>query len=113
MKSQREKDLRKLGALLDDHAEELNSVESEAFAGMRFWLTAYEGVRPGQQHLSDKQRTWLNDVYERVVPEYSNLSSSGGLAKGDPTPESRALDKMLSGPKPLRPPSRKISDDDE
>jgi hypothetical protein len=36
-----------------------------------------------------------------------NLASSGTLAKGTPTAESRALDRMLAGPKVLKPPKRR------
>lgn len=82
-----------LADLLDHHADELTDAEREAFADMR-----------SQEFLSKRQREWVDAVHRRVVPDYVNLASSGMLARGTPTAESRALDRMLSAPKPLRPP---------
>ena len=107
--SQREDDLRTLKELLDQHADELTGVETEAFAGMRFDLTAgYRGER--FQQLTEKQRAWVTSVHQRIVPDYANLASSGNLAKGTPTAESRALDAMLRRPMPARPPRKKDGD---
>lgn len=105
-------DLRLLGELLNDHAGELTDVETEAFAGMRFDLTAgYEG--PKFQQLTDRQRDWVTSVHQRLVPDYANLVSQGLVPKGTPTAESRALDAMLAGPKVARPPPRRRGDDGE
>jgi hypothetical protein len=104
--SQRESDLSMLNELLEGHVEELTNVEAEAFASMRFDLTA--GLRGEQFHqLTDKQRAWATAVYERVVPQYANLVSRGLVQRGRPTDESRALDAMLKRPIPARPPVRR------
>ena len=109
-------DLTMLNELLNDHADELTDVETEAFAGMRFDLTAYTGLSsargPGFHQLTDKQRAWVKSVHQRLVPDYANLVSSGLCPRGTPTAESKALDAMLSRPKPMRPPPRKRSDDE-
>ena len=108
--SQRDDDLRLLNELLTDHPSELTDVEVEAFAGMRFDLTA--GFRgPRFQQLTDRQRDWVASVHQRLVPDYANLVSSGLCPKGTPTAESMALDAMLAKPKVLRPPPRREDDE--
>lgn len=103
--SEREADLKLLAVLLDKHADQLTDKETEAFAGMRFSLTAYEGNDNSPFHqLTDRQRQWCKDAYARIVPQYANLVSGGHVPKGTPTAESKALDKMLAAPKVLRPP---------
>jgi hypothetical protein len=115
--SHRTHDLNLLGELLGKHADELTTVEVEAFASMRFDLQAYGGILEGTaagrpfHQLSDKQRAWVTSVHERVVPAYANLVSRGLVPKGTPTAESRALDAMLAGPKVLKPPVRRRSDE--
>lgn len=104
--SHREEDLRILNELLEKHADELTDVETEAFAGMRFDLTA--GLRGSPFHqLTEERRAWVTRVHQRLVPDYANLVSRGMVPKGTPTTESRALDAMLAAPKVLRPPPRK------
>ena len=104
--SKRTSDLNLLGELLGKHADELTDRETEAFAGMRFDLKAgFEG--PQFQQLTDKQRAWAVAVHERIVPAYANLVSRGLVPRGTPTAESQALDRMLAGPKVLRPPVRR------
>ena len=109
-------DLVMLNELINEHPGELTDVETEAFAGMRFDLTAYVGVSgargPGFHQLTDKQRAWVKGVHQRLVPDYQNLVSSGICPRGTPTAESKALDAMLAGPKVMRPPPRKRSDEE-
>ena len=107
--SQRDSDLKLLNELLDKHADEMTDVETEAFAGMRFDITAYDG--PQYHQLTEKQRAWVKSVYERIVPVYANLVSQGLVPKGTPTAESRALDAMLARPKVLKPPPRREDDE--
>lgn len=90
-------------------ASEMTDAEVEAFASMRFDMTAYHGDFR-QEQLTEKQRSWVKSVYERVVPQYANLVSRGLVPKGTPTAESKALDAMLARPKVLRPPPRKKSE---
>ena len=108
-------DLSMLNELLNDHADELTDVETEAFAGMRFDITAYAGLSsargPGFHQLTDKQRAWAKSVHERLVPDYANLVSQGLCPKGTPTAESKALDAMLARPKVTRPPPRRKDDE--
>ena len=104
--TQRDEDLGMLDELLTKHADELTDWETEAFAGMRFDLTAgYEG--PQFHQLTDKQRACVVRAHERIVPVYANLVSPGLVPKGSPTTESRALDAMLAGPKVTKPPTRR------
>lgn len=114
--SQRESDLKMINELIGDpftrgpsHAPEMTDVEVNAFAGMRFDLTAYHDDYR-QEQLTDKQRSWVKSVYERIVPQYANLVSRGLVPKGTPTAESKALDAMLAKPKVLRPPPRRRDD---
>ena len=109
--TQRDDDLRILNELLNKHADELIGEELEAFACMRFDLTA--GLRGERYHqLTDKQRSWVKSVHRRLIPEYTNLVSQGLVPKGTPTAESRAFDAMLAGPKITRPPPRRRSGDE-
>ena len=107
--TQRDEDLHMLRELLERHADELTDVEAEAFAGMRFDLTAYDG--PKFHQLTDRQRDWVTIVHRRLVPDYANLVSQGLVPKGTPTAESRALDAMLAAPKLVRPTPRRRDDD--
>lgn len=101
----RDDDLRMLNELLEKHADELTDVETEAFAGMRFDLTA--GLRGTRFHqLTEERRDWVTRVHQRLVPDYANLVSQGLVPKGTPTAESMALDAMLTRPMPMRPPRR-------
>ncbi len=52
--------------------------------------------------LSERQRAWLHDVYERIVgePQYVNMASSGKLARGREV-------TVNCGPLPKRPPQRR------
>jgi len=95
-------DLKMLAALLDEHTESLSNREVEAFTDMRLRLTGH-----GKKQLSDRQREWVKNVHDRIVPEYENLASGGALARGRPTVESMALDRMLAGPKVTKPPGRR------
>jgi hypothetical protein len=114
--SQRESDLKLLSELLDEHSDELTDWETEAFADMRRDLQAYGGIVDGtavgrQFHqLTDKQRQVVVRAHERLGLDYANLASAGTLARGTPTAESRALDRMLAGPKVLKPPKRRTDE---
>ena len=105
--SERETDLQMLNELLDKHIEELAEREAEAFADMRWDLTAYAGTSNHHEQLTPAQRQWVTVAHERLVPKYANLVSRGLVPRGTPTAESRALDAMLAAPKVLRPPPRK------
>lgn len=102
-------DLAMVNELLEKHADELTDFETEAFAGMRFSLR----VQFEEEHaiLTPKQRAWVAEVRERIVPQYANLVSQGLVPKGTPTPESKALDAMLARPKVTRPPPRRKDDE--
>ena len=107
----RESDLSALSELLDRHADELTEPELEAFADMRFSLQAYGGTEiPSKgkyQQLTEKQRTWVTSVHERIVPAYANLFSRGLVPRGREV-ETPAV--LLNLPK--RPPTRRRDDDD-
>lgn len=97
----RENDLRMLAELLKHHAENLTDAETEAFASMRFDLTTY-GPGPFEVFkLSEKQRAWVTSVYERLVPQYSNLVSRGLVPRGREVPTPAVLKNL-----PKRPPKR-------
>ena len=109
--SQRAADLELLNELLNKHTGELTEWETEAFAGMRFDLTAgFEG--PQFHQLTDKQRACVVRAHERIVPAYANLVSRGLVPKGTPTAESKAYDAMMAGPKVLKPPGQRKRDDE-
>lgn len=57
-----------------------------------------------RQSLSERQRAWVRDVYDRVFDEplYENLASSGKLARGREV--KLLVDDM---PKPKKPPQRR------
>ena len=99
--SQREADLSMLSELLDRHAEELSETEVD--------LQAYGGMeipsKPKYQRLTDKQRTWVTSVHERIVPQYANLVSRGLVPRGREV-ETPAV--LLNLPK--RPPTRRRDD---
>lgn len=103
--SHRDSDLRMLRALLEEHLAELSDHEAEAFAGMRFDLTAHDG--PGFHQLTEKRREWLTRVHERIVPQYSNLVSRGLVPRGKEVPDPPALQN-----RPTRPPKPKKVDDE-
>jgi hypothetical protein len=104
--SNREADLSTLAELLDQHAGELTEPELEAFADMRFSLQAYGDTEiPSKgkyQQLTEKQRTWVTSVHERIVPQYANLVSRGLVPRGREV-ETPAV--LLNLPK--KPPSRR------
>jgi hypothetical protein len=79
--SQRDTDLEMLKELLEKHLDELSEPELEAFTSMRWDLTAYQSlpVRRLLEQLTDKQRSWLTSVHQRIVPDYANLVSSGAI----------------------------------
>ena len=102
--STRDDDLEMLKTLLDEHVEELSEAEVEAFADMRFNMTAYEKVG-GQEHrrqLSAKQREWVTSVHERMVPAYVNLVSRGLVPRGREVPTPAVFQNL-----PKKPPPRK------
>ena len=90
--SHRSDDLRMLNELLDKHVDELSEREVEAFAGMRFDLQTDR-----HDDLTDKQRSWLTSVHERIVPTYANLVSRGLAPRGKEVPS-------MVGALPKRPP---------
>ena len=97
---QRDADLELLNELLKDHFDELSDVETEAFAGMRFNLTA--GFRGEQfQELTERQRAWATDVRERIVPQYANLVSRGLVPRGREVPTPPVLRVLPKKPPPL------------
>lgn len=96
MSDHRERDLEMLNKLLDDdHINELSESEQEDFAGMR---TALQQKRIWD--LSPRQRSWVQDRFEQLVPEYENLVSAGKVPRG------REVELMVRD-KPLRPPPRR------
>jgi hypothetical protein len=110
--SQREADLSMLKELLEQHTGELSETELEAFADMRFDLQAYGGMeipsKPKFQTLTDKQRQWVTQVHERIVPQYANLVSRGLVPRGREVPTPPVLQNL-----PKDPPYRRKRKDDE
>lgn len=94
--SYRDADLRMLNELINDHADELTDVETEAFAGMRF------GLQLQFHELTDRQRTWVTSVYERIVPQYANLVSRGLVPRGREVPTPAVLQNLPKKPPPKR-----------
>lgn len=74
---------------------------------VRFDFRAFEGMLSRGKALTDKQRNYLRDVFERIVgtPQYENLWSAGKVPRGEsfatPVPE------VLLKPLPKKPPGRK------
>lgn len=108
--SYRDDDLSLLNELLNDHADELTEVETEAFASMRFDLQAYGGMEiPSKgkfQQLTEKQRQWVTSVHARVVPDYANMWSRGLVPRGREVPTPAVLQNL-----PKRPPPRRRDDE--
>lgn len=94
----REEDLKQLGELLGDHADELSETEAEAFDDMRVGLL----TEWGHHQLTDKQRAWLTVVRARLVPQYENLVSRGLVPRGKEVPTPAVLQHL-----PKRPPTRR------
>lgn len=67
-----------------------------------FDVEAFRGMLARDRALSDKQRAWLIEVYERVYrsPHYENLVSGGKAPLGRPV-------ELMVRDKPLRPPPRR------
>jgi hypothetical protein len=104
--SQRETDLEMLADLLDKPLDELTEKEMEAFLSMRFDLKAYPAdiaERHGFRNLTDKQRSWLTSVHQRVIPHYANLASSG-LIPPPKKPGEPGYVALMVGPLPKKPP---------
>src|SRR5580692_1750037 len=102
--SQRDDDLQMLNELIDKHLHELTEREMEAFADMRWDLTAYVGVRgPDLFQLKDKQREWLTNVHRRIIPRYENLVSRGAIPPPKKPGEPGYVPLMV-GALPKRPP---------
>lgn len=78
-----------LNDLLDQYFDELTSMEKEAFARMR-----------SQDFLSLKQKAWIEDAHQRIVPQYLNLASRNVMVRG------REVEVLVKD-KPLRPPGRR------
>ena len=105
--SQRDDDLRMLNELLGTEIwqmreahDSLTTAEVEAFASMRFDLTAYQGntTHRAFEFLTDKQRAWVKAVHERVTGGgYENLASRGLVARGKEVPS-------MVGALPKKPP---------
>ena len=85
-----------LTKLLSEHDEELSENEREAFSDMADRL-----VENLHWKLLKKQREWAERVYERLVPQYENLVSSGSVPRGREVPDPPALRH-----RPLKPPGR-------
>jgi hypothetical protein len=89
--SHRETDLRMLRELLET---KLTDYEREAFSDMLEGLEQYH-------QLSEKQRVWVAQAYEKIHPQYENLVSSGKVPRGREV-ETPAVLRTL----PKRPPGR-------
>lgn len=101
MSDKGKEDLRMLDDLLNDNIHELSEAEVEAFADMRFEHTAYEAIRPGQAELTEKQRSWVKSVHDRVTGGTAeNLVSRGLVPRGrevEPAPVLKNLPKSPPG----------------
>lgn len=70
-KAVRIKDIKRLDELLSpEYRDKLSEKELEAFVDMREKLQQY-------RTLTEDARKWVYEVYERFVPQYTNLISSG------------------------------------
>ena len=91
--SQREGDLKLLADVLK---EEITDYERDAFSDM------LDGLNTNRSVLSDKQRQWAKEVYEKFVPAYENLVSEGRVPLGKPVPTPAVLLNL-----PKKPPTRR------
>jgi hypothetical protein len=69
----------------------------------RFNARAFREMLERDFPLSDKQRTWVRNVYEKLfdVPQYENLISSGKAPRGREVPLPEVLKHL-----PKKPPGR-------
>lgn len=107
--SKREEDLHMLNTLLKEYADELTEWETEAFASMRFDLTAYEGLSYGSvfQELTVKQRAKVESAYARLVCEAQNLVSRNLVPRGREVAPAKVLLDLPKSPPPMpKSPSR-------
>lgn len=86
--------------------------EGDDERGQQVDLGAFENMIARNRALSDKQRAWVKDVYDRLFddPQYENLASSGRLCRGRPV----GLPKVLLPQNlPKKPPQRRRDTDAE
>lgn len=71
----------------------------------RINVGVFEDMLARNRPLSDAQRGWVKDVYEKVFddPQYANLASSGRLCRGREVPTPKVL---LPQNLPKKPPGR-------
>ena len=92
MSAVRASDLTMLQELLDEH--DLSEPQREMLTSMLEGLDSF-------QVLSERQRTVVQDIHDRLHPKYQNLVSDGLVPRGREVPEPEALRH-----KPLKPPGR-------
>lgn len=99
-------DQRMLSRLIQ-RATELEEADEETPKGLD--VKAFEDMLAKNRPLTDKQRAWVNGIYDRVFdePQYSNLASSGRLCVGRPV----AL--LLPENLPKKPPTPRRTGDAE
>jgi hypothetical protein len=96
---QREADLTLLNELLKEHPDELNDVETEMLASMRFDLTAYDNGMFLQ--LTEKQRAMVAGVHERIVGKPLTRLTAGEIPRGREVPTPAVLQNLPKKPLPL------------
>ncbi len=94
--SRRELDTQQLDELLN--MSELTETQREAFVDMKGWLTDHH-------QLTDKQRSWVKSLHEKLVPQYQNLVSNGLVPRGREVETPEVLRHL-----PKRPPQRRSAE---
>lgn len=104
----RDADLQLLNELLNQHVDELNDVEVEAFADMRFGLQAYGGILGPEstsgrkfQELTADQRAWATRAHDRIVGKPSTRLTAGEIPRGREVPTPPVLRVLPKKPPPL------------
>jgi hypothetical protein len=95
----REKDMETLNTLLSNYLGDISDSERESFEDM------YEKLLSTlMEHLTERQRAWVKSVYDRCVPDYQNLISTGQAPRGKEVPTIELLKRENL---PLKPPSKR------
>lgn len=103
-------DVRKLRACIEwafDHGADDDSEVAPWLFAFRSMLMALDDGR--LVALTEKQRSWVHGVYEKVFDEpiYLNLVSAGRVPLGKPVELPEVLKKL-----PLKPPTRRVDSGD-
>jgi hypothetical protein len=105
-------DKRKLEKIVRQCMTLTEGTDEEAERAAKIDVAAFEGMITRDRPLSDKQRAWMNAIYEQLFdePEYENLASSGKLCRGREVPTPAILRRENL---PLKPPRRRTDAEEE